>query len=125
MRIGWREWKFVLPERRHRLRRLSARMPPVREPHVITIPSTDSAFRSHVIRILGETTAMPGQLERRLRRIFPRVIVRERSLSGEPGTWYVYRDGRWRSSQTGEWWQQPGVPRIVVSSDGFIAEASA
>jgi PAS domain-containing protein len=99
-------------------------MPPLREPQVITIPSTDSAFRSHVTRILRESAATPGALERRLRRIFPRVIVRERTLSGEPPTWYVYRDGRWLSSQTGEWWQQPEVPRIVVSSDGFIAEAS-
>src|SRR4051794_841127 len=95
------------------------------DPHVITIPSTDSAFRSHVIRTLGNSALVPRDLERSLRRIFPRVIVRERTLSGEPPTWYVYRDGGWLSAQTGEWWQQPGMPTVVVSSGGFITEVSS
>jgi len=94
------------------------------QPHVITIPSADSAFRSFVDRVRGETPPVPGELQRRLRRIFPRVVVHERTLSGEPSTWYVYRDGGWRSSGPGDWWREPSMPRIVVSADGFLAEVS-
>lgn len=100
-------------------------MPTARTAQVITIPSTDTAFRSLVERIVVDAGAVPVELEGRLRRIFPRVIVRERKLSGEPRTWYVYRDGGWLASQTGEWWQQPSMPRLVLSSDGFVTEASA
>jgi hypothetical protein len=92
-------------------------------PHATTIPSADAAFRKHVDRIRAEA-ATPAELEARLRRIFPRVIVRERKLTGEPPVWYVYRDGGWLSSEAGHWWEQPAMPRVVVSSDGFLAEAN-
>jgi hypothetical protein len=93
-------------------------------PQATTIPSADAAFRVHVDRIRADV-ASPAELERRLRRIFPRVIVRERKLSGEPPTWYVYRDGAWLSSDAGDWWQQPSMPRVVVSASGFMVEANA
>jgi PAS domain-containing protein len=92
-------------------------------PQTLTIPSADAAFRVHVDRIRSDA-ATPADLQRRLRRIFPRVIVRERKLSGEPPTWYVYRDGGWLSSDAGDWWQQPSVPRVAMSMDGFMVEAS-
>ena len=38
--------------------------------------------------------------------MFPRVVVRARSLSGEGPAWYVYRDGVWRTSVEGEWWAE-------------------
>jgi PAS domain-containing protein len=95
----------------------------VQAPHAITIPSADAAFRVHVDRIRADA-ASPADLERRLRRIFPRVIVRDRRLSGEPPMWYVYRDGGWLSSDVGDWWQQASVPRVVVSTDGFMVEAN-
>jgi PAS domain-containing protein len=95
----------------------------VQTPQAITIPSADTAFRVHVDRIRTEAST-PADLQRRLRRIFPRVIVRERTLSGEPPTWYIYRDGGWPKSDVGDWWDQPSVPRIVVSTNGFIAEVN-
>jgi hypothetical protein len=96
----------------------------VQAPQTITIPSADTAFRVHVDRIRADA-ATPAELERRLRRIFPRVIVRARTLSGEPPAWYVYRDGGWLASDAGDWWKQPGMPRVVVSPSGFIVEANA
>jgi PAS domain-containing protein len=91
------------------------------EPAIITIPASDAAFREHVHQIAPQST--PRELEARLRRIFPRVVIRERTISGAPG-WYVYRDGRWSSSLAGDWWDDPRLPRIVVSADGWFVHAS-
>ena len=94
-------------------------------PHLITIPSADTPFRAHVERVRRRLTpASPDQLESGLRRLFPRVVVRERALSGEAPVWYVYRDGGWRPSPSGPWWEAAGLPRVVVSDEGWIEEAS-
>jgi PAS domain-containing protein len=50
--------------------------------------------------------------------------VRRRDISGEPTAWYVYRDGGWRPSMIGPWWEEPGLPQVVVSREGWIEEAS-
>jgi PAS domain-containing protein len=92
------------------------------EPALITIPASDAAFREHVHGLAPLTT--PRELEQRLRRIFPRVVVRERTISGAPG-WYVYRDGSWSSSLIGNWWDDPRLPRVVLSADGWNVEANA
>jgi PAS domain-containing protein len=95
-------------------------------PQIITIPSSDAAFRQHVERLRsGPGAGRPDQLESRLRRLFPRIIVRERALSGEPPAWYVYRDGGWQPSVMGPWWLGTGVPRVTVSSEGWITEANS
>ena len=91
------------------------------EPAIISIPASDTAFREHVQR-LGPM-ATPRDLEARLRRLFPRVVIRERTISGAPG-WYVYRDGSWSASLAGEWWDDPGLPRVVISIDGWFVDAS-
>jgi PAS domain-containing protein len=94
-------------------------------PQLITIPSADVPFRTHVERVRGRLSPdHPEQLETGLRQLFPRVVVRERALSGEAPVWYVYRDGGWRPSLTGPWWEAAGLPRIVVSVDGWIEETS-
>src|SRR5437868_9404502 len=41
----------------------------------------------------------PATLQRHLEEAFPRAFVRERVLSGERETWYVYRDGRWTNPE--------------------------
>jgi hypothetical protein len=66
--------------------------------HVVlrTIPSSDDAFATHVARIArAEQPASADAFQVRLRRFYPRIIVRQRELSGEPSAWYVYRDGHW------------------------------
>jgi PAS domain-containing protein len=90
-------------------------------PQVITIPSWDEAFRDHVATV---ETASPdaAALERRLRRIFPLVVVRERAVSGD-AAWYVYRDGRWRPPD-GMWWDDPALPRLVVAPDGWLIDVN-
>ena len=95
-------------------------------PQLITIPSTDQAFRAHVERVRRRLAAptTTDQLEDGLRRLFPRVVVRERALSGEAPVWYVYRDGGWRPSPNGPWWEAAGLPRVEISPDGWIEEAS-
>jgi PAS domain-containing protein len=99
---------------------------PLRDLRVQTIPSSDAAFRKQVERILGGSPpADPAALEARLRRLFPRAVVRRRDISGEPTAWYVYRDGGWRPSMIGPWWDEPGLPRAVLSRDGWIEEANA
>jgi PAS domain-containing protein len=90
----------------------------------MTIPSSDAAFRRHVERILsGAEPGKPEELEERLRRLFPRAVVRRRDISGEPTAWYVYRDGGWRPSMIGPWWEEPGLPRVAISREGWIEEA--
>lgn len=69
--------------------------------------------------------AEPATFEARLRRLFPRVLVRERGLASEPPAWYVYRDGGWQPSLTGDWWTVPGLPQLSVSLDGWLVEANA
>ena len=94
-------------------------------PRILTIPSDDTPFREHVDRVRRESrTRRPEELEARLRRLFPRVVVRERGLSGESPSWYVYRDGGWRSSMSGPWWEASGLPRVSVSSEGWITDAN-
>jgi hypothetical protein len=98
---------------------------PPGNPHLITVPSTDRAFSEHVHHVHGSHIGSPADLERRLRRIFPRVVVRERNLSGEAPSWYVYRDGGWRSPVSGSWWADESLPRVVVSPDGWLVEVNA
>jgi PAS domain-containing protein len=56
--------------------------------------------------------------------MFPRVVVRERTLSGEESAWYVYRDGGWRSALDGNWWEDESLPRVVVTQDGWLTHAN-
>jgi PAS domain-containing protein len=91
------------------------------EPAIITVPASDTAFHQHVQDLAPMSTTR--ELQTRLRRIFPRVVVRERTISGAPG-WYVYRDGAWSSSLAGDWWNDDGLPRVVVSVDGWFVDAS-
>jgi PAS domain-containing protein len=95
-------------------------------PQILTIPSTDAAFRRQVEHISGEEPHQaPEELQARLRRLFPRALVRSRDISGEPSAWYVYRDGSWRQDLAGFWWQESGLPRVAASLDGWLLDANA
>jgi PAS domain-containing protein len=93
---------------------------------IITIPTTDLAFSQMANRLhaTAESQSAAG-LETRLRRVFPRAVVRSREIAGEPAAWYVYRDGGWRSSMTGPWWLASDLPRLAVTRDGWLADANA
>jgi PAS domain-containing protein len=95
-------------------------------PGIRTIPSSDVAFEAIVAQIAAEGGfRTPRDLGERLRRLFPRVLVRDRALTGERPVWYVYRDGAWRPNEDAPWWTQPGLPRFVVAPDGSITKANA
>lgn len=90
---------------------------------ILTIPTSDLAFAEYVAATSEKhPRTSAAEFERLLRRIFPRVVVRERSLSGETPSWYVYRDGAWRPEATGPWWVEPGLPRVVVSDEGWMTD---
>ena len=91
-------------------------------PSLITIPASDPAFR----RLVGEIEhdGTPAALQARLRKVFPRVAVRERMISGS-AAWYVYRDGSWRSDLFGSWWEDDRLPRVVVSGEGWLEDANS
>jgi PAS domain-containing protein len=98
---------------------------PVTERRILTIPSADQAFRVQVARLIARLDpAGPDELQARLRRLFPRALVRRRDISGEPPAWYVYRDGSWRSDLTGPWWEAPGTPEVAVSRDGWLIDGN-
>jgi hypothetical protein len=91
----------------------------------ITIPSSDEGFREHVARIhRHHAHDSADQLQSRLRLLFPRVLVRERQLSGESPSWYIYRDGAWAPPASEDWWLPAGVPRVSLSPEGWITHAN-
>lgn len=95
-------------------------------PHLSTIPSADEAFRTFVQRTYERShPASTDALEQRLRRTYPRALVRERGLAGEVPSWYVYRDGAWRAADSETWWDEPATPRVEVDADGWIVESNA
>jgi PAS domain-containing protein len=94
-------------------------------PHLFTIPSTDEAFRKFVHRTLDRIDpGSPDELERRLRQTYPRVLVRERGLTGEVPSWYVYRDGAWRAPDHEAWWEDPAAPHVSIDAQGWIEKAN-
>ena len=96
------------------------------QPSVRIIPSNDAAFRHHVERLVRrQSFTSPQDLTARLRRLFPRVIVRASEVAGQANVWYVYRDGVWQSSADPRWWEERRAPRVSVSIDGWIEEANA
>lgn len=98
--------------------------PALTDVQIITIPGTDAAFSKIAGRVFQSAAATtPSALEERLRRTFPRVVVRARDLAGD-AAWYVYRDGRWSSPLSGPWWEEPGLPRLATTRDGWLVEAS-
>jgi hypothetical protein len=58
-------------------------------------PPTDARFVRIVGVLIEEGVADAAALQGRLRRLYPRAVVRERDLADEPPLWYVYRDGHW------------------------------
>ena len=65
-------------------------------PTIVRNPPDDRAFEEQINTLLDDAADDPAVLQQRLRKLYPRAVVRPRELAGEPLTvWYVYRDGRW------------------------------
>ena len=92
---------------------------------LFTVPSADRAFAEFVRRVTEqEQPPGPGDLQSRLRTVYPRALVRPRALSSDDRTWYVYREGRWVDDTILDWSRDEALPRIEVDRDGFIASAN-
>ena len=84
----------------------------------LCFPSYDVGFARVVEAILAEDPGItPGALQTRLRHLSPATIVRARELSGEQDqTLYVFRDGRWARGIEADWWLEPNVGHVTVST---------
>ena len=71
-----------------------------RDPILIVNPRSDEGFVA-LVQELQNRVLTAADLERELRKAYPRASVRERDLAGESrATWYVYREGKWVTSET-------------------------
>jgi PAS domain-containing protein len=85
---------------------------------VNTIPSNDVVLRRVVDRVTeGDQPETAAELADRLRPLYPRIAVFERQLSGERAQFYVYRDGRYEPERRDHWWEQPGVPCVLITAE--------
>lgn len=81
-----------------------------------TFPSSDRAFQRAVERIAAAGDAQSkDELVRRLRPLFPRVAAFERQLTGERNHLYLFRDGRYETVSTDEWWRGDDVACVMIS----------
>ena len=66
------------------------------KPTIVMNPADDSDFAEAVEQALVEDVSNARAVQERLRRGYPKAVVRPRELSEERGVvWYVYRDGHW------------------------------
>jgi hypothetical protein len=65
-------------------------------PILVVSPQDDAAFRRLAEEALAAGADSPRALEAAIRERYPKVVVRARELTAEPGVmWYVYREGHW------------------------------
>jgi hypothetical protein len=68
-------------------------------PTIVRNPVDDTDFAAAVDAAVVDGVTTAPELQERLRRAYPKALVRPRELAEERGVvWYVYRDGRWISS---------------------------
>jgi hypothetical protein len=64
-------------------------------PVLVVNPRSDESFVNLAEDLVGEADS-PAELQAALRKTYPRTVVRQRVLAGEPtAVWYVYREGSW------------------------------
>ncbi len=69
-------------------------------PVLVINPRSDATFNHLANGLAADEAHTPAELERALRKQYPRAVVRERNLSNEPIlTWYVYREGVWEPTK--------------------------
>lgn len=66
-----------------------------RRPHLFVNPASDATFVARVEALVATGISDPDRLAEALRASYPEAVVRQREISGESDTWYVYRDGHW------------------------------
>jgi hypothetical protein len=72
-------------------------------PILVTNPVDDEVFGRFARMLVEDGVTTVGELEGRLRVVYPDVVVHARELAGEQlVVWYVYREGRWVRSRTSD-----------------------
>jgi hypothetical protein len=66
-----------------------------RRPFLVLNPRSDEQFVAFAYERLRAGPATSDEFQAALRAKYPRALVRERGLSAEAQTWYVYREGTW------------------------------
>jgi PAS domain-containing protein len=89
----------------------------------VTFPRSDRVFARFVADVLaaGQAKADQPELERRLRSVYPRAVIRAREALGGydlETVWYVYRDGRPLTRAAANWWTEPGVAEATFAEGG-------
>jgi hypothetical protein len=65
-------------------------------PTLVVNPADDHVFVAFAHVLVDHGAASIGELEARLRTVYPRAAVHARELEAEATViWYVYRDGHW------------------------------
>jgi hypothetical protein len=84
-------------------------------PILVINPAADDVFGAYARVLVEDGVTSTGELERRLRPIYPKAVVHARELSSEAFViWYVYRDGRWIDANAAS--RQAGGPADDVES---------
>jgi hypothetical protein len=66
------------------------------KPTLVVNPGDDDVFVAFAQVLVDHGAASIGELEGRLRTVYPRAAVHARELEGETVViWYLYRDGHW------------------------------
>ena len=66
-----------------------------RRPNLFVNPLSDVTFARRTADFVSGGTSRPEDLVEQLRPTYPNVVARNREISGEAESWYVYRDGHW------------------------------
>jgi hypothetical protein len=66
-----------------------------RRPNLFVNPLSDATFAQRTAAFVSGGTSRPEDLAQQLRPTYPNVVARNREISGEAESWYVYRDGHW------------------------------
>lgn len=66
-----------------------------RRPNLFVNPLSDTTFAQHAADLVSSGISRPEDLADQLRPSYPNVVARNREISGEAESWYVYRDGHW------------------------------
>jgi len=96
---------------------------------LMCFPATDVTFGDLVSKAFD--AAGPGRapqdLQAALRPTYPHVVAKAQDATAALGfdeRWYVYRDGRLRSGPGDSWWEDSGLPQVVVDETNHYTAAN-
>lgn len=93
----------------------------------VTYPRSDTVFAEYVRGEIAADATSLADAESRIRRVYPRAVLRERAQMAaydvDP-VWYVYRDGRPSVRDDVAWWTEPGTAEATFADGGVYRWAN-